>query len=349
MTRIDYDFLGGAATRPLGARAFWYEAQGTGAIRELQLKPLQPGEVRIRTLWSAVSRGTERIVFNGSVPQSEHARMRGPMQEGNFPFPVKYGYCAVGRVEAGPPEWLGRIVFAMHPHQDHFNAQAPSVTAIPDHIPPRRAVLAANMETALNAVWDSGAGPGDRIVIVGGGLVGLLVAALTSRLPGAEVIVSDITDERRNLVEKLGARFVNVGADMPAPTQIADIVFHASGSQAGLATALQWAGFEAMVIELSWHGSGRVSVPLGGAFHSQRLKIVASQVGHVSSSRRMRWSASRRLSKAIDLLDDNRLDDLITAEVSFDDLPRDIAAILAPSAPGVSTIVRYQEQVHVRS
>jgi len=291
-------------------------------------------------LWSAVSRGTERLVLEGRVPASEAARMRAPFQEGEFSFPIKYGYCAMGRVDAGPAEWLGKSVFCLHPHQDCFIAPLEALHAVPDAVPPRRAALAANMETALNALWDSGAGPGDRVVIIGAGVVGLLVAALAARLPGAEVTVVDKESSRATVVERLGARFVDASQFVPECVG-ADVVFHASASPQGLALALSCAGLEARVVELSWYGEGQTPTPLGGAFHANRLHLISSQVGQVSPSRRPRWSYTRRLGKALELLADARLDALFTEEVDFADLPRELPRILAPGAPGLATLVRY--------
>jgi threonine dehydrogenase-like Zn-dependent dehydrogenase len=319
------------------ARALWYVGPRQASLRPATLVAPQPGFVRIRTLFSGISRGTERLVFEGRVGETERQRMRAPLQEGDFPFPVKYGYCAVGVVEAGPAELQGRTVFALHPHQDRFVVPIAAVTPIPDGIPARRAVLAANMETALNAVWDSGAGPGDRIVVIGAGLVGMLVATLAAGLPGAEVSLVDLRPDRRALALSLGARFCQAH-EMPHD---ADVVFHASQSGEGLALALAAAGDEARIIELSWFGAGTVAVPLGGAFHSRRLQIISSQVGQIATSRRPRWDYRRRMAKAIALLNDARLDGLITAEVAFDDLPAELPAILAPDAAGLATVIRY--------
>ena len=320
------------------SRALWFEAKGRAALRSETLGALALDCVRVRTQWSLISRGTERLVFDGEVPTSVEGQMRAPMQQGDFSFPVKYGYCAVGQVEAGPSGWLGKTVFVLHPHQDIFDAPLGMLSVIPANIPPRRAALAANIETALNALWDSGAGPGDRIAVVGAGVVGLLVAALAARLPGAEVTVIDVAEQRRSVANQIGAQFRHAGE---IPEADADIVFHTSASSAGLTTALACAGFEATVIEMSWYGARGVHAPLGEAFHSRRLKLIASQVGYVAPSRRPRWSHARRLMKAIELLDDARLDALITGEVAFADLPDAMPGLLAPQAAGLATVVRY--------
>lgn len=323
------------------SRALWYIAPGAAQLRPAPLVSPAPGEARLAMLWSGISRGTERLVFTGRVPHSEYDRMRAPMQEGNFPFPVKYGYCAVARVEEGPAELVGKPVFCLHPHQDSFNAPAERLTELPASLPPRRATLAANMETALNALWDSGAGPGDRIVVVGAGLVGLLVAYLAARMPGADVTLVDLDPDRAKIAKSFGADFVTPERFQDARHAGADIVFHASASPAGLALALSAGGLEARIVELSWYGEGATATPLGGAFHSRRLHIVSSQVGQIAPSRRPRWNYARRLGKALELLADERLDALITGEVAFADLPGELPVLLAPGAKGLATAVRY--------
>ena len=323
------------------AQALWCVGIGQAELRTATLAPLQPGEARLAMLWSGLSRGTERLVFSGKVPASEYERMRAPMQEGDFPFPVKYGYCAVARVEDGPSGLAGKNVFCLHPHQNFFNAPVRSLAVLPEGLPLRRATLAANMETALNALWDSGAGPGDRIVVVGAGLVGLLVAYIAAGLPGADVTAVDVDAGRARLVESFGAQFATPGEFQNARHADADIVFHASASPAGLALALSAGGLEARIVEMSWYGEGATATPLGGAFHSRRLHIISSQVGQIAPSRRPRWSYARRLAKALELLADERLDALITQEVEFSQLPQAMPQLLAPGASGLATAVHY--------
>ena len=319
------------------ATALWYAAPGRTELRKETLPAARDDEARLVMRWSGLSRGTERLIFEGRVPEAEYGRMRGPMQAGAFPFPVKYGYCAVARVESGPEALEGRTVFCLHPHQDRFNASTAMLTPLPDGLPERRAILGANMETALNALWDAGAGPADRIVVVGAGIIGLLVATLAARLPGAQVTVVDVDASRADLVRELGAAF----ALPDAVPQDADVVFHASAHPAGLATALACAGMEATVIELSWYGERDVPAPLGGAFHSRRLKLISSQVGQVSPGRRPRWSYGRRIAAALALLKDERFDALVSHEVAFADLPTALPGLLAPGAPGLTAAIRY--------
>jgi 2-desacetyl-2-hydroxyethyl bacteriochlorophyllide A dehydrogenase len=323
------------ASTKLSATALWYAGPRECVLNAEDLPPPGAGDCLVRTLWSGISRGTERLVFEGRVPQSEYERMRAPFQQGVFPYPVKYGYCAVGEVEAGPADLLGRTVFCLHPHQDRFVVPAGRLALVPDAVPARRAVLAANMETALNAHWDAGSGPADRIVVVGGGVLGLLTAFIAAKLPGAEVTLVDLDGSRAALAEALGCRFARP-ADCPGD---ADLVFHASASAAGLATAIGAAGFEARIVELSWYGEGNVPTPLGGAFHARRLQLVSSQVGQVAPSRRPRFDHARRTQAALALLADARLDALITAEIPFAEAPLRLPALFAGA--GLTAVLRY--------
>ena len=312
------------------AQAFWVVAPGRGEIIAQPLRPLRPGELLVRTSATAISRGSESLVFRGEVPESEWQRMRCPFQAGEFPGPVKYGYCAVGMVEEGPPETIGRRVFCLHPHQDRFIVPQEAVIDIPDDIPDRRATLAANMETAVNGLWDAIPGPGDRIAVIGAGVVGCLTAALAARLPGAEVELIDIDPGRQSVARALSCRFAAPQEARPE----ADVVIHASGRPEGLATALALAGYETTVLEMSWYGTRAVQVPLGAAFHSRRLTVRASQVGAVPANRRRRWSHRRRLTLALALLRDPVFDVLLSSESAFSGLP-DLMPRLAASPKGV--------------
>lgn len=301
--------------------------------------------VTIETHYSAISRGTERLIWSGNVAETEWQRMRAPFQTGDFPFPVKYGYSAAGIVVDGPEDWIGAHTFALHPHQDVFSLPIDRVTRLPDTLPLSRATLAANMETALNAIWDSGAGPGDRIVVVGAGVVGLLVTYLATRLPGTDVHVVDVAPERQGIVALMGAAFHDTAEKLAAVAGDADVVFHTSASGAGLATAIDACGFEATLVEMSWYGDREVGVRLGGAFHAKRLRLISSQVGHVSASRRARWSHARRLETAVRLLDDTLLDQLVQETIAFDALADQIGDIFdgGPNSPGggLSPVIAY--------
>jgi 2-desacetyl-2-hydroxyethyl bacteriochlorophyllide A dehydrogenase len=312
------------------AQACWLTEPGRAEWRTQVLPEPGPNDVLVRTLHSGISRGTEALVFRGQVPASEFERMRAPFQEGDFPAPVKYGYNSVGLVEQGPAHLLGRTVFCLYPHQTCYVVPASAVCPLPDGLPPTRAVLAANLETAINALWDAAPRVGDRIAVVGGGTVGMLVAWLAARLPGCEVQLVDTQAARRAIAEQL-----RVGFALPdAARREADLVVHASGQSAGLATALELAAFEATVLELSWYGEHEVSVPLGGAFHARRLVLKSSQVGQVAPAQRARWSHRRRFELALSLLRDPALDALITDTAPFTDLPQVLARLSASKSDG---------------
>lgn len=320
------------------ARALWHIAPGNSQLQIETLLPLRDGLARVTTLYSGISRGTERLVHSGAVPRSQWQTMRAPMQAGEFSFPVKYGYSTVGRVTDGDRDHVGRTVFCLHPHQDYFDAPLTALATIPDHIPPRRATLAANMETALNAAWDAAIAPGDRIAVVGAGVVGLLTARIAARMPGTDVTIIDTNTNRSDLAAAMGARFATPG---DAPGQC-DCIFHTSATAAGLQTAIGAAATEATIVEMSWYGDQAITVSLGGSVHSGRLRIVSSQVGSVAPSHRARWTYARRLQKAVDLLDDEVLDMLVTDTISFEDAPNVLPRILDKDYLDLPPVIRYQ-------
>lgn len=313
------------ATAPDAADAFWCDGAGGGAIRSGALAAPGPDQVRVRTLWSGISRGTETLVYRGEVPPDERQRMRAPFQAGVFGGPVKYGYCSVGIVEAGRAALVGQPVFCLHPHQTRYVVPADAVHPIPAAVPPARAVLAANLETAVNGIWDARPSVGDRICVIGGGVVGLLTGWLAAALPGCVVELVDPNPSRADLARRLGMH--PVAADAATPD--ADLVIHASGQPGGLERALQLAGSEATIVEMSWFGSAPVTLPLGGAFHSRRLTVRASQVGTLAPQQRSRWTHRRRLALVMRLLEDPRLDLLITGDTPFAGLPGLMARLAA--------------------
>jgi threonine dehydrogenase-like Zn-dependent dehydrogenase len=302
------------------------------------LPDVGPDDVVVRALYSGISRGTEALVFQGRVPPSEFARMRAPFQQGDFPAPVKYGYASVGHIEQGPREFVGQLAFVLHPHQTKYIVPAAAIHVVPAGIPSGRAVLAANLETAINGVWDAAIRPGDRVIVIGGGAVGCLAAWVASKIPGCQVELVDVNPKRADVARTLGFAFAGpmvAGAD-------ADVVIHASGSADGLATAMLVAGFEATVVELSWYGDKQVTVALGGAFHARRLTLKSSQVGHIAASQRARWDTRRRMSLALSLLAHNELDVLITGESTFDDLPATMAHLVSSPGDTICHRIRYE-------
>lgn len=318
----------------LEARCLVYTEPGKAEIKNVSAFLGAGGErLKLKALWSGISRGTERLVANGNVPEGEYARMRAPFQHGDFPFPVGYGYSWVGSSDDGNDTcWFG-----LFPHQDSVCAAKTSLIRLPEGLSAHRAVLGANMETALNVCWDAGVGPCDDIAVVGGGVLGLLVAGIASDIPGTRVTVVDVNGRRGSFARDLGAEFA-----LPEDARGGrDLVIHTSASQAGLETALRLAGKEATVVEASWFGTREPSLPLGAAFHSRRLTLKSSQVGMVSPLKRPRWDHARRLEAALSLLRNDKYDALITGEVRFEDLPQSIHGILAPEADGLATAVSY--------
>jgi 2-desacetyl-2-hydroxyethyl bacteriochlorophyllide A dehydrogenase len=322
---------------PCDTQALWSVGPGRMALRSATVPAPGPGEVCVAARFSGVSPGTERLVLSGKVPESEWSRMRAPFQEGDFPFPVKYGYAGVGEIVAGDPDRLGETVFVLYPHQSLYCVPAEAALPLPEGVPAARGILAANMETALNGLWDGNASPGDHIAVVGGGIIGLLVAHLAARIPGTKVTVVDVDPAREIRARALGAGF----ATPETAPQDQDLVFHASGHPAGLDTALSLAGLEARVVEMSWYGTAPVTATLGGAFHSRRLTLRSSQVGRVPADRQARWSYGRRLSTALSLLREPALDALISPPVALTEAPERIPALLGPEGGGLMPLISY--------
>ena len=321
--------------------AFWTVAPGRGELRRETLPPLRDGDVLVRSLYSAISRGTESLVFRGEVPPSEYQRMRAPFQQGDFPAPVKYGYINVGVVEAGcgaqAQALVGRRVFCLYPHQQAYVVPATAVVALPDAVPSARAVLAANLETAINAIWDASPTLGDRIAVVGGGVLGALVTWLCARIPGTEVELIDLDPSRAALATAFGTGFA-----LPDGARgNCDLVIHASGAPAGLARALELAGDEATVLEMSWYGQHSVALALGEAFHARRLTLRSSQVGRLPPRQAPRWTYRRRMELALSLLVDSLPDVLISGESDFASLPDTLQRLSSAPAGALCHRIRY--------
>ena len=324
---------------PTEARAFWIREPGRGEIRPVSLPEPAPGEVLVRTVRSGVSRGTEALVFNGGVPETQYGAMRAPFQEGDFPGPVKYGYLNVGIVERGPDELCGRTVFCLFPHQTAYVVPADAVTMVPDEVPRDRAVLAGTVETAVNALWDAAPLVGDRITVVGAGMVGCCIARLVGGMPGAQVTLVDVDQTRVTTATALGV-------DFALPEDAAgnqDLVMHASATSAGLQLSLELLAADGTVLDLSWYGDRPVQLSLGGAFHSGRLGIRASQVGVVAATRRGRRTTAERRALAVDLLRDPAFDALLTGASRFDELPEVMALLAAGRLPALCHTLTYDE------
>jgi len=321
------------------ARAFWLRAPGEGAICDVEVPEPGPEDVRVRTVRSGVSRGTETLVFRGRVPADQYAVMRAPFQEGELPGPVKYGYLNVGVVDQGPPGLEGRTVFCLYPHQNEYVVPATAVHVVPDGVPADRAVLAGTVETAVNALWDAGPLVGDRVAVLGAGMVGCCVAVLLGRIPGVEVTLVDVDPARSEVAAALGIGF----APPPDAPGARDLVVHTSATAEGLQRSLELLATDGAVVDLSWYGDTPVELRLGGAFHSRRLSVRASQVGTVSPARAARRTSADRLRLALDLLRDPAFDVLLTGSSRFEDLPVTMARLAAGEVPGLCHTVVYDE------
>jgi threonine dehydrogenase-like Zn-dependent dehydrogenase len=322
------------------ARAFWIREPGVGEIRPVVLPAPGPEDVLVRTVASGISRGTETLVLRGRVPANQYAAMRAPFQDGDFPGPVKYGYLSVGVVEHGPPGLAGRTVFCLHPHQTAYVVPATAVVPVPDDVPAERAVLAGTVETAVNALWDAPPLIGDRITVVGAGMVGCAVARLLATIPGVEATLVDVDDSRRQVAEQLGVAFAT--PDDAAGER--DLVVHTSATSAGLRLALDLLATEGTVLELSWYGDREVTLPLGEAFHSRRLTVRASQVGRVAPARHASCTTRDRLALALDLLRDSTFDALLTGSSRFDELPDVLPRLADGLLPALCHTITYDEK-----
>ncbi|KAA1428195.1 zinc-dependent alcohol dehydrogenase [Nocardioides antri] len=322
------------------ARAFWLAEPGRGEIRSEPLRTPGPGEVLVRALRSGISRGTETLVFRGGVPPDQHQQMRAPFQEGDFPGPVKYGYLSVGVVEDGPSALQDRRVFCLYPHQTAYVVPASAVAEVPDDVPSDRAVLAGTVETAVNALWDAAPLVGDRVTVVGAGMVGCCVARLLTRIPGTRVTLVDTEPTRAAVADALGVTFA---APEDAPGGC-DLVVHASATSEGLQRSLELLARDGSVLDVSWYGDRSVTLPLGGAFHSARLSIRASQVGTVSPARSGRRTTADRLALALDLLADPAFDALLTGSSPFPELPTVLARLADGDRTALCHTIDYQEE-----
>jgi NADPH:quinone reductase-like Zn-dependent oxidoreductase len=319
------------------ATAYWTVGPGRGELRSEPLREPASGEALVRALHSGISLGTELLVHGGAVPAAIADRMRAPFQEGTLPWPVKYGYLSVGRVEQGPRDLRDREVFCLFPHQDRYVVPAAALTPLPAGMPARRAVLAGTVETAVNALWDAAPRLGDRVAVMGAGMVGCAVAALLRTFPLKRLQLVDIDRDRGRVARALGVDFVE-----PAAAAVdCDLVIHASGSAAGLARSLEILGDEGEVVELSWYGNREVTVPLGAAFHARRLVIRASQVGQVAAARRARRTHSDRLGLALDLLREEAFDALITGSSPFRELPQTMSQLASGQLRALCHVVDY--------
>lgn len=323
--------------RQTTATAYWTIGPEKGELRREALPAPGAGEALVRTLYSGISKGTELVVHNARVPDCVAGEMAAPNQEGSFPFPVKFGYLSVGVVEEGPAEWLGTTVFCLYPHQDRYVVPVGSLTVVPDGVPARRAVLTGTVETAVNGLWEAGPRLGDRVAVIGAGLVGGMVAKLLSTFPLGRLQLIDVDPAKRAFADTLGIEFSHPDDALPD----CDIVIHCSASQEGLERSLQLAGDDGEVIEMSWYADRNVTLPLGEDFHARRLSIRASQVGVVARARRHRRTNADRLQLAVSLLSDPVFDVFLTGSSSFDELPDVVQQLSDGTLDALCHVIEY--------
>lgn len=320
---------------PDSAKALWHLSAEESVMKEAQLRE---SGVIVHSLHSLISLGTERLVSKGEVPESLASEMKVPYQEGNLSLPVKYGYSLVGQVHQPGHTLDQRVVHLLHPHQDRIRVAPEDLFIVPEAIPSRRATLASNLETAVNAVWDSGVSIGDSVLIVGGGVIGLLIGDLVKKIAGTTVYLSEPRKDRSQLAESWGLHAWS------QEKVHCDIAFHTSGHEAGLQTAIDAIGREGKVIELSWYGDRPVQIHLGRSFHSQRKSIRVSQVSAIPPERVPRWDYRRRKEVVFDLLKDPQFDRYLTHEVMFQDLPQFFHSLRKEVVPGIGWTVRYDHR-----
>jgi hypothetical protein len=318
------------------ARSFWLTGGGRGVLRRETLPDPGRGRCAVRTLFSAVSPGTERLVALGRVPPDLHEEMAVPYMGGRFSFPVKYGYSLVGEVVDGPPELRGRRVHLLHPHQDVCVVAAADVRLLPDGLPPERATLASNMETAVTAVWDSGVMLGERVLVVGFGVIGALVASALALGPAVKIDIAEKDIDRRRLARDLGFK----AEPGPGPVPY-DLAFDASGTPAGLQAAIDAVGLEGRIVALSWFGAGPARLALGGSFHSGRKRLISSQVSHIPGRLGPRWDRTRRAALVFSLLERPEYDRLVGPRISFADLPKAYGTLIGRRPGGLSPVIVY--------
>jgi Zn-dependent alcohol dehydrogenase len=320
------------------AQAFWLREPGFGEILDGEVRDPRVGEVLIKTLHSGISRGTESVVFHGLVPPEQHDLMRAPFQVGDFSGPIKYGYLNVGRIEEGPEELLGRLVFCLYPHQSLFVVPASAVTVVPVGVPASRAVLAGTVETAINALWDAAPLIGARVTVIGAGMVGCCIARLLRGIPGVDVSLVDVDSTRAEVAAALEVEF----ALPEAATGERDLVIHASATSAGLQLSLDLLAAEGTAVELSWYGDREVQVSLGATFHSRRLSLRASQVSTISPAMLGRRTSADRLALALELLKDPAFDSVITGHSPFHELPEVMSRLASGDLPAICHVIDYE-------
>jgi 2-desacetyl-2-hydroxyethyl bacteriochlorophyllide A dehydrogenase len=299
------------------AVSVWLPRAREVELRRESVANVQPSDVRIAAIASAISHGTEMLVFRGLVPEGLELDL--PTLRGSFTFPIKYGYASVGRVvEAGADVGclaVGDAVFVHHPHQSTYVVPATMPIRLPDGLDPLLGVFLANVETAVNVVVDAAPRLGERVAVFGQGVVGLLITQLLRRTGVSQIVVVEPVAQRRDLALALGA---DVALESGGSISDVDLAIEVSGNAAALDAALNSVAFGGTVVVASWYGTKTVPLMLGGAFHRRRLRIVSSQVSTIDAALQPRWTHQRRLALASQLLSELELTSLITHRFPID-------------------------------
>lgn len=302
-------------------QSLWFTGVRQQEIRSEPLPTPGPGQLGVTTLLSAISAGTELLLYRGQMPAEMSADASIEALSGTLAFPLKYGYSAVGlvtslgdRVDAA---WLGQRVFAFNPHETGFVISAENAISISEHIESDAAVLLPNMETALSFAMDGAPIIGERVLVLGQGIVGLLTTHLLAQMPLASLTAVDKLAIRRNIALEIGAT-QTFGIDQPLESDSYDLVYELSGNPAALNTAIDAVAFGGRIVVGSWYGTKRASLDLGGAFHRKHVQIISSQVSTLAPRWQGRWTKARRMQTALQLLPGVNLNLLITQRTPFD-------------------------------
>lgn len=294
----------------------WHISDTDSVLRRSQAEP-DSTELIVQSCYSLISAGTEKNVSMGLVPEQIADQMKVPFMKGKFPFPVSYGYSLVGKIIKGPQNLANRYVHLLHPHHDFALVEEQDIFLIPEVIPPKRAVFASNMETVVNAIWDSKPQLGDQILIAGFGTVGALLALTLSQYPGIDIKIKEINPERKKFAIACGMETID---DHNSTTQF-DISYHCTGSEKGLQYCIDHTKTEGKIMELSWYGNKFVSINLGSTFHTGRKKIIATQVSTIPDDKNSSWDFRKRKDLVFKLLQNEIYDTLPCFEIPFIDSP----------------------------
>ncbi len=322
----------------MDAHALWHVDPAHSVLRQQTLGKLTPGECLVKTRFSMVSLGTERLVCKGGMSPEAYGPMTVPYMQGAFSFPLTYGYSLTGEVIDGPQEWLGERVHAMHPHQDLCVIHSHDLTVVPGNVPLDRAVLASNLETAVNGVWDGQPIMGQRVLVIGYGLIGALIAHLVKPIPGIELHIHDIRGSRKELAIANGHHVWDAAESQPGDY---DLIFHTSASSAGLQFAIDHTREEGRVIEMSWYGNQTVNLDLGASFHYGRNRIISSQVSRIASPALPHFDHHRRKSLIFQLLADDAYHKFLGEGIVFDQSPSFFSDLRKNSFPGMNAYFKY--------